>query len=1370
MSSTNLRVSHECSLPEVVPCSSKAEESGEGDTSGDQLDQPAAETGSDGPTVDADQGVAALCRASETIVSEIQREVGVDIQSQGYSHKSICLVEANKKLMNLNVEINDTRVTAIIDTGSRYTLMAKDLAQKIQLNILPYDDKFVAFGKDSSFRILGVSSCNNVNVAGIPLNEMEILIYESNLNPSGDFFLGCDFLKNNNIRLSFRDRVLVKKGQDEDRVVFHLEESGSVTSKLWCNFNCYAAQDMTIPVNNPVSIPINFSLPSVSSDDVLLYSDDGMDNRLNGKVRGISGIVDTKSRRVLLVSGEGSLHVKKGQVVGRVSSVSELPEDDSVDEIDNDDDNPLSQVTLSELNVPEQSQVFNVLNKYKSVFSRNEYDVGHANVTEHIIRLSDDTPIYQRPRRFPPPIANEIERQCQELHALDIIEPSLSPWNSPIVPIVKKGAGLRLCLDYHKLNYITIPDRHPVPNLADSIFGLFGTKFFTRLDLVKSYYQIPIGENSRPYTAFSTAKNHWQFKRLSFGLRNAPSAFQREIQAVLSSFPSNKVIAYIDDILIMGSTFDEHLDLVGKVLCTLESYRLKIKPSKCEFFQKEVDFLGHRISQSGIRKTPEYVKRVSEYPRPRTKGELREFLGLVNFQRKFLPNCSVIQKPLSCQTSGAKQRELEWTVEMNASFETLKAQMAKEIELAYPDYSEEASKIELWVDASNYGAGSYLAQMQDGSHRVIGFASMAFDVSKMNYSTLERELCALRWGVKTFKPFLYGVPFILYTDHQPLVHLHNMRLVCSRLARTLEELADYTFEIRYVAGHLNSAADALSRINISPDTDCYNVGDSSLPDGLVIDGSCIPGGGDSMVLSLLRCLSRLTLQRMLPSTGRALRELLVDEVTNNASLYKLNLDRSSRRELRLMRHEGQLPSFDLLMAASRIFNVSVHVYFWSKEPVIFHFKEGINLQCVNLQCISGIHFNPLIKLCNYQPPDYSNCSINAVQSPGLPVCFIKEKPDELDLACSGEVSLFDNIVNDCNHPGCSLPKVSANLHGLSFCALLDSGAEISLIAESALNSVRRAAPVIILREIVGNAIGFSGDEYIIDETVELTFRIGLVEIDKPFKFAIVKDKCIPCCVLLGLNFMEYYNCDLDFSKNMLSINDNSAGSFSMESLGVTERNVLVINTNTPASHVLKISTSQDGFRFEIEGSSTTLNKLTLMDDEDEAVKLIQSRCPQLKKLYRCLLREIPPKKWPGSLKVFVRYARNLSIVNGVIFFSCLESKVIVVSHKFLTGIAMVLHNEYAHIGRDKLVILVKRTFWHPASYKICRDICVTCFNCQIMKEYSCVVCPPTMKIQSSGPFELVAADLISFPRTSGGLVGCLMVVDHYSRVGYNCGD
>jgi hypothetical protein len=288
--------------------------------------------------------------------------------------------------------------------------------------------------------------------------------------------------------------------------------------------------------------------------------------------------------------------------------------------------------SLHELDDTQQDIVYAMLGNFKPVFSAGDTDIGLANVTQHKIKLMNDIPIFQRPRRFPQPVADEIERQCQELNSLDIIEPSSSPWSSPVLPVRKKDGSIRMCIDYRQLNKVTIPDKFPVPNLTDSVFGLHGTKFFTRLDLVRGYYQIPIDERSRAYTAFSTPRNHWQFKRLSFGLRNALSAFQREIQAVLSTFPSNKVVAYIDDILIMSATFSEHIDLVSKVLNTLQLYNIKIKPSKCEWFCSQVEYLGHLVSQSGLKKTPDYVKEVTNYPKPKTVGELREFLGFINFQ------------------------------------------------------------------------------------------------------------------------------------------------------------------------------------------------------------------------------------------------------------------------------------------------------------------------------------------------------------------------------------------------------------------------------------------------------------------------------------------------------------------------------------------------------------------------------------------------------------------------------------------------------------------------------------------------------------------------------------------------------------------
>lgn len=248
---------------------------------------------------------------------------------------------------------------------------------------------------------------------------------------------------------------------------------------------------------------------------------------------------------------------------------------------------------------------------------------------------------------------------------------------------------------------------------------------------------------------------------------------------------------------------------------------------------------------------------------------------------------------------------------------------------------------------------------------------LSFTTTQLNYSTLERELTALRWGVKTFRPFLYGIEFTIYTDHQPLVHLNNMRLVCSRLARTFEELSDFSFQIYYTPGHLNSAADALSRLKsqiptYSPCNYCH------LPDGLVIEGQPSPGGGDSLFTSLLRVLNKIP-EIQLPHDSLHLRELLVDELLVHCQRYKIKLDRRACREFRLMRCRGQLPSLELLLAASYLFRTRIFVYFWTEQPVIYQFAEYPTV--VHLQCISGIHFNPLSELRQYQFPDVSTCTL-----------------------------------------------------------------------------------------------------------------------------------------------------------------------------------------------------------------------------------------------------------------------------------------------------------------------------------------------------------------------------------------------------------
>lgn len=236
------------------------------------------------------------------------------------------------------------------------------------------------------------------------------------------------------------------------------------------------------------------------------------------------------------------------------------------------------------------------------------------------------------------------------------------------------------------------------------------------------------------------------------------------------------MIVYIDDVLILSEDFEEHMNLVERVLTTLVVHGVKIKPSKCSWFAQEVEYLGHIVGQRGLRKPSSFMNKIENVPRPTTVRELQEFIGLANFQRKFVPDFSSIQKPLSEKTGGKSSRKLIWTEEMEAAFQELKRKLQEEVSSTFPDYSETANPMELYVDASGKGSGACLAQRQGDSVKVIAYASSTFSEAELRYSTVERELAALRWGVKAFRPFLIGIPFVIHTDHQPLVYLNNMQI------------------------------------------------------------------------------------------------------------------------------------------------------------------------------------------------------------------------------------------------------------------------------------------------------------------------------------------------------------------------------------------------------------------------------------------------------------------------------------------------------------------------------------------------------------------------------------------------------------------
>ena len=604
----------------------------------------------------------------------------------------------------------------------------------------------------------------------------------------------------------------------------------------------------------------------------------------------------------------------------------------------------------------QKRKLINLLLKYPNILSTGDDDVGVSTNVKHHIELETNKPVYVPVRRFQGPIAREIEEQCRELETCGIIRKSNSPYSAPVVPVRKPDGTLRLCIDYRALNKVTKSDAFPIPNLIDSVYNMSGAKYFTTIDLVRGYYQIEMAQESIEKTAFSTPLSHYEFLRMPFGVKGGPATFQRGMMLALSEIPWSEVMAYLDDIIIRSTTFDEHLISLEKVFNALQYNGFKLKPKKTKLCREIVDFLGHRVSRHGIEPLDKNLSGIKNFPVPTTGKQLQQFLGMVNFYRRHIPHCSSVAHPLSRQ---AHLDKITWDERCQESFDKLKLSLISPPILAFPNHNLNAPPLELYVDASNAGVGAVLQQKQDGIERPIAFVSKTFTSAQKNYSTTEKELAALRWAVKTLKPFLCNdKEFIIHSDHQPLQYLYNMALTDTRIARTLDELKEFNFVVKYISGRKNILADALSRSPIDGDIESDPIDEipinkpnthPSIPQGF--SQREIPGGGDS----LFQCLS-LWMHND-DDHATQIREQVVDKLMRNPSLYQLK-GRKLNKRLHALRYPGQIPIPEMIEAFTHLVDCQVIVYCNPGLPMTY--GEDKEKKCY-LNCISGIHYNLLTK-------------------------------------------------------------------------------------------------------------------------------------------------------------------------------------------------------------------------------------------------------------------------------------------------------------------------------------------------------------------------------------------------------------------------
>ena len=475
--------------------------------------------------------------------------------------------------------------------------------------------------------------------------------------------------------------------------------------------------------------------------------------------------------------------------------------------------------TISTRPEDEHEAIAKLLIENQDCFSRNEYDLGRTHLVEHTIPTGDAKPIKQAPRRTPLAFANEEKGAIEKLLKQGTIRPSTSPWSSPLVFVRKKSLEIRPCVDYRKVNAVTVKDAFPLPRVQDCLDAVAGSKIYSTIDITSAYNQVPVKKEDIPKTAFVSKFGLFEYVTMPFGLSNSCATFQRLMELALNGLQWTSSLIFLDDVVIHAKTVSENMQRLSEVLQRISQSGLKLKPQKCNICKEEVKFLGHIISGNGVLPDPDNIAKLLKWPIPKTPTDVRAFLGLGNYYRRHIKDFSKRVATLINLTK--KDKAFTWTDKCQESFDDLKQVLTSPEVMAYP---QDEGEFILDTDACDVSIGAVLSQIQNGVERVVAYGSKTISKSERNYCVTDRELLAVKHFVCYYKHYLLGRKFKVRTDHQALKWLFSLKEPKNRIARWIEILSEFNFEVEYRPGKQHSNADAMSRCPNPRDCQCEESG------------------------------------------------------------------------------------------------------------------------------------------------------------------------------------------------------------------------------------------------------------------------------------------------------------------------------------------------------------------------------------------------------------------------------------------------------------------------------------------------------------------------------------------------------------------
>lgn len=690
--------------------------------------------------------------------------------------------EKDSNLFTFPITMNNSKILCHLDLGSECTLIRLTDALKLGLCWKTDHLPLLKGLGNVPYRPIG-STYVDIIVQGLLEENVEVLVVDDTLINFA-VLLGHSFTERPGIKIT--------------KTPEYLQLSRVVDNKmhLLCHEKTFLEPGETkaVPVKTLDSftgnIYVNGSIRGHVGSEYFLFS-------------GEYNIINSGGRLLLHNMSDQILVIESGQLLsrGKIYSNNKFVCSVSMQDDDNFEPEVGENIALSQ-----KDQLLKLLLKYKNCFSSSLKDLGFTNVTEMVIDLKDDTPVVYRPYRMAYSEREDVRRMVGEMLDCGIVKESSSPYASPIVIVKKKSGEKRLCVDYRALNNRTKRDHYPLPRVEDLLDELSGHNMFVSLDLASGYYQIPIREQCQEKTAFVTPDGQYEYTRMPFGLANAPSVFQRAMHKILNKAKLSYVIVYMDDVLIPARSFEEAMTRLEEVLSILREAGLTLKLKKCKFMFHKIDFLGFEISGEGVRPGSLKTDAVSKFPAPSNQHEVRRFLGLASFFRRFVRGFASLARPLTSLLR--KDSTWKWGKDENTAFSEIKSRLVSRPVLALYDRNLDT---QLHTDASKVGIAGILLQRNDDLWRPVAYYSRQTTADEQKYHSFELETLAVIASLNRFRVYLLGLSFKIITDCHSLRTTLTKKDLVPRIARWWIQLQEFDCEFEFRPGQRMSHVDALSR-------------------------------------------------------------------------------------------------------------------------------------------------------------------------------------------------------------------------------------------------------------------------------------------------------------------------------------------------------------------------------------------------------------------------------------------------------------------------------------------------------------------------------------------------------------------------------